>query len=127
MRHDSYTEAPRRHGRNLRNAQLMLPLLWEYRGRVLLALASLVLAKVANVGVPLVLREIVDALNAAGQAALALPVVLLLSYGLLKLAASLFNELRDALFAKVRYRAMRRLSIRVLDHLHDLSLRYHLE
>ncbi len=127
MRHDSYTEVPPRHGRNLRNAQLMLPLLWEYRGRVLLALASLVLAKVANVGVPLVLREIVDALTAAGQTALALPVVLLLGYGLLKLAASLFNELRDALFAKVRYRAMRRLSIRVLDHLHDLSLRYHLE
>lgn len=127
MRHDSYTEAPHKERHDLRNARLMLPLLWEYRGRVLVALASLVLAKLANVGVPLVLREIVDALNTGGYTALALPIALLLSYGLLKLTASLFNELRDGLFAKVRYRAMRRLSIRVLDHLHTLSLRYHLE
>ena len=127
MRHHSYTEAPHKDRHDLRNMRMMLPLLWEYRGRVVVALASLVLAKVANVGVPLVLRDIVDALNTAEHAAVALPIALLLAYGILKLTASLFNELRDALFAKVRYRAMRRLSIRVLDHLHTLALRYHLE
>ncbi|HIE54935.1 MAG TPA: ABC transporter ATP-binding protein/permease, partial [Chromatiaceae bacterium] len=86
-----------------------------------------VLAKVANVGVPMVLKQIVDALeNRPGQL-LVLPVALLAAYGLLKLFSSLFNELRDIVFAKVRYRAMRRLSTRVLAHLHELSLRFHLE
>ena len=122
-----HTEAPRRERTTLRNVRLMVPFVWEYRGRVLVALASLLLAKVANVGVPLVLKQIVDALDASKHEAVALPVVLLLGYGALKLASSLFNELRDAVFAKVRYRAMRRLSIRVLAHLHELSLRYHLE
>ncbi|HEC07091.1 MAG TPA: ABC transporter ATP-binding protein/permease [Thiolapillus brandeum] len=105
----------------------MLPFLWEFRGRALFALACLVLSKVANVGVPLVLKQIVDALeNRPGQM-LMLPLSLLLAYGALKLSASLFNELRDIVFAKVRYRAMRRLSTRVLEHLHNLSLRFHLE
>ncbi|WP_457667973.1 ABCB family ABC transporter ATP-binding protein/permease [Thiolapillus sp.] len=114
----------RRDWHNLRN---MLPFLWEFRGRALFALACLVLSKVANVGVPLVLKQIVDALeNRPGQM-LVLPLSLLLGYGALKLSASLFNELRDIVFAKVRYRAMRRLSTRVLAHLHALSLRFHLE
>ncbi len=113
--------------RDWHNLKGMLPFLWEFRGRALFALACLVLAKVANVGVPMVLKEIVDALETpAGQAAV-LPVALLAGYGVLKLAATLFNELRDVVFAKVRYRAMRRLSTRVLEHLHRLSLRYHLE
>ena len=125
--HHRYTEAPHTDRNDWQNIRLMLPFLWEYRGRVLVALACLVLAKLANVGIPLVLRDIVDALDATGHTVLVLPVVLLLTYGLLKLASSLLNELRDALFAKVRYRAMRRLSTRVLDHLHALALRYHLE
>lgn len=113
--------------RDLHNLRNMLPFLWEFRGRALFALACLVLSKVANVGVPLVLKQIVDALeNRPGQM-LMLPLSLLLAYGVLKLSASLFNELRDIVFAKVRYRAMRRLSTRVLEHLHDLSLRFHLE
>jgi ATP-binding cassette subfamily B protein len=115
--------ADRRDWQNLRG---MLPYLWEFRGRALLALACLILAKVANVGVPLVLKEIVDALDATPGQLLVLPLSLLLAYGLLKLSAALFNELRDVVFARVRYRAMRRLSTRVLDHLHRLSLRYHL-
>ncbi len=115
--------ADRRDWQNLRG---MLPYLWEFRGRALLALACLILAKVANVGVPLVLKEIVDALEATPGQLLVLPLSLLLAYGLLKLSAALFNELRDVVFARVRYRAMRRLSTRVLDHLHRLSLRYHL-
>lgn len=111
--------------RDWHNLRGMLPYLWEFRGRALLALACLVLAKLANVGVPLVLKEIVDAFE--GAQVLILPVSLLLAYGTLKLGSSLFNELRDVVFARVRYRAMRRLSTRVLAHLHRLSLRYHLD
>ena len=79
------------------------------------------------VGVPLVLKEIVDALDTAQGAVIALPIVLFLIYGALRLSSSLFNELRDAVFARVRYHAMRRLSNQVLAHLHELSLRFHLE
>ncbi len=113
--------------RDTHNLRAMLPFLWEFRGRALLAIACLVLAKVANVGVPVVLKGIVDAFEGVPIQALILPVSLLLAYGALKLSASLFNELRDVVFARVRYRAMRRLSTRVLAHLHRLSLRYHLE
>lgn len=125
----AHGEAPQVHKnrRDWHNLRSMLPFLWEFRGRALFALVCLVLSKVANVGVPLLLKQIVDALeNRPGQL-LVLPVALLLGYGALKLSASLFNELRDIVFAKVRYRAMRRLSTRVLEHLHRLSLRFHLE
>ncbi len=105
----------------------MLPFLWEYRGRALFALGCLVAAKLANVGIPLVLKEIVDLMEKGDKLLLVLPLSLLLGYGALRLSSSLFNELRDAVFARVRYRAMRRLSNRVLNHLHDLSLRFHLE
>ncbi len=109
------------------NLRGMLPYLWEFRGRAAIALTCLVLARVANVGVPLVLKGIVDAFQGPTGQVLVLPFSLLLVYGLLKLSSSLFNELRDVVFARVRYRAMRRLSTRVLAHLHALSLRYHLE
>ncbi|MEW7979412.1 MAG: ABC transporter ATP-binding protein/permease [Candidatus Sedimenticola endophacoides] len=120
----------RPHGdrRDWQNLRGMLPYLWDYRGRALLALACLVLAKLANVGIPLVLKEIVDALEQDGaDVLLVLPVSLLAAYGVLKVGGSLFNELRDVIFARVRYHAMRRLSTQVLTHLHRLSLRYHLE
>ena len=126
-----YTEKPTGNRRDLHNLRRMLPYIWAYRGRVLLALAALVFSKLAIVGVPLVLKEIVDALDlpagAGSNLALVLPLGLLLGYGGLRLAGSLFNELRDAVFARVRYHAMRRLSLKVLDHLHRLSLRFHLE
>jgi len=109
------------------NLRGMLPYLWEFRGRALLALLCLLLAKLANVGVPLTLKGIVDALGDSEAQALVLPLSLLLGYGALKLTSALFTELRDVVFARVRYRAMRRLSTRVLAHLHALSLRYHLE
>jgi ATP-binding cassette subfamily B protein len=104
----------------------MLPFLWEFRGRALFAISCLVVSKTANVGVPLVLKQIVDGMQGVAQT-LVLPLGLLLAYGALKLSASLFNELRDAVFARVRFRAMRRLSTRVVEHLHTLSLRFHLE
>ena len=117
--------------RDWHNLKGMLPFLWEFRGRALFALTCLVLAKVANVGVPLVLKDVVEHFERVKDdpalLAASLPFMLLLAYGLLKLGASLFNELRDVVFAKVRYRAMRRLATRVLDHLHRLSLRFHLD
>ena len=127
MVHFHYTSAPHAGRQDLRNLKRMFPYIWEYRGRVLLALISLILAKVAIVGVPLVLKEIVDTLDTAKGAVIALPIVLFLAYGALRLCSSLFNEMRDAIFARVRYHAMRGLSKRVLTHLHELSLRYHLE
>ena len=122
-----YTESPRHEPRNWANIRALLPYLWEYRDRVLLALGCLVLAKVANIGVPLVLKQIVDYLDANREVMIVLPVTLLLAYGTLKLGNVLFSELRDMLFVRVRYRAMRRLTLRTLAHLHDLSLRFHLE
>ena len=118
---------PRFQGDAWRSLRNMLPYVWEYRGRVLLALGSLVAAKLAMVLVPVVLKEIVDALDASRGRALALPVVLLLAYGALRLAGSVFNELRDVIFARVRYHAMHGMSREVLRHLYELSLRFHLE
>jgi ATP-binding cassette subfamily B protein len=105
----------------------MMPYVWTYRGRVLLALGCLVISKLAMVGVPVVLKYIVDGLDADSGQAVVLPISLLLAYGLLRFINSGFNELRDAIFARVRFHAMKALSVSVLRHLHDLSLRYHLE
>nr|WP_296673726.1 ABC transporter ATP-binding protein/permease [Sulfuricaulis sp.] len=103
-----------------------MPYLWEFRGRVALAMAFLALAKIATVSVPLVLKEIVDALSTT-NATLALPVFLLVAYGALRLANSTFGELRDAVFAKVTQRSIRRVALKVFEHLHNLALRFHLE
>jgi ATP-binding cassette subfamily B protein len=107
------------------NIRAMLPYLWTYKGRVSAALTALIFAKLANVGVPLVLKDIVDTLTNVQP--IVLPVLLLAAYGGLRLATALFNELRDVLFAKVRYGAMRQVSSQVISHLHALSLRFHLE
>ena len=125
--HHSAAPQVHKNRRDWHNLKGMLPFLWEFRGRALFALGCLVAAKVANVGVPVVLKEIVDGFEGQQGQLLVLPMALLVAYGLLKLASTLFNELRDVVFAKVRYRAMRRLSTRVLEHLHRLSLRFHLE
>jgi ATP-binding cassette subfamily B protein len=105
---------------------MLLPYVWEYKWRVLIALVFLVIAKLANVGVPLVLKEIVDALTPT-QAVLALPLALLAAYGLLRLSTTLFAELRDIVFVRVAQRAVRRIALNVFRHLHALSLRFHLE
>jgi len=120
-------EIPHNNRRDWQNVKNTLPYLWEYKGRVLIALFSLILAKAATVSIPLILKDIVDFLSQTPQATLILPVTLLFAYGALRMASGLFNELRDAIFARVRYRAMRRLSNTVMRHLHDLSLRFHLE
>jgi len=125
--HNRPVSLPNEGGSDLRTLRSLAPFLWFYRGRVMLALACLVLAKVANVGIPLVLKDIVDSLDIKTDVLIALPLTLLLLYGFLKLLSSLFNELRDAVFAQVRHGAMRSVSLKVLEHLHKLSLRFHLE
>ncbi len=107
----------------------LLPYLWVYKWRVLLALLCLVGAKLANVGVPLILKKLVDAMTitaAHPQALLVLPVGLLVAYGLLRLSTTLFTELREFLFARVTQRAVRTIALQVFRHLHALSLRFHL-
>ena len=104
----------------------LLPYLWDYRWRVGLALALLVCAKLANVGVPLVMKVIVDDLNPT-LAVLAVPAAMLAMYGILRFMTTLFAELRDVVFVRVAQRAIRRVALGVFRHLHDLSLRFHLD
>jgi ATP-binding cassette subfamily B protein len=104
----------------------LVPYLLEFKWRVTFVVLLLIASKLANVAVPLALKEIVDAMGQP-QAMLAVPVLLIVGYGLLRLFATLFGELRDALFAKVTQRAIRRVAIQVFEHLHSLSLRFHLE
>ncbi|WP_406626371.1 ABCB family ABC transporter ATP-binding protein/permease [Acidovorax sp. SDU_ACID1] len=108
----------------------LLPYLWEYKWRVLAALAFMVGAKVANVGVPVLLKNLVDALSLKPgdpMALLVVPAGLLLAYGGLRLATSLFTELRELVFAKATQGAARSIALSTFEHLHALSLRFHLE
>ena len=109
----------------------LFPYLWEYKWRVIAALSFMVGAKVANVGVPLLLKELVDTMSPkAGlgtQALLVVPLALLVAYGLLRLSTTLLAELRDLVFAKATEGASRSISLQVFRHLHGLSLRFHLE
>ncbi len=113
--------------RDLQNLRYLLPYLSAYKGRVLLALFCLVLSKISIVSVPMVLKEVIDQFDGKENQLLVLPVGLLIAYGVFRLLASLFNELRDTVFARVRYHAMRELSKQVMQHLHKLSLRFHLQ
>jgi len=106
----------------------LLPYLWRYRGRVLFAVGCLVAAKLAVVGVPVLLKHIVDALaQLPAGSVLAVPVALIAGYGLLRLATSLFTELREFFFVKVTQAAVHTLALQTFRHLHALSLRYHLQ
>ena len=104
----------------------LVPYLWDFRWRVALALTFLVTAKLANIGVPLLLKEIVDSLDKS-KAVLVVPFALLAAYGLLRLSSTLFGELRDIVFVKVTQRAVRKIALSVFRHLHALSLRFHLD
>ena len=108
----------------------LLPYLWQYRWRVALAIGFLLLAKVANVSVPVLLKHLVDALNLQpgdARALLVVPAGLLLAYAGLRLSTSLFTELRELVFAKVSFGASKQIALEVFGHLHALSLRFHLE
>ena len=108
----------------------LLPYLWEYKWRVVAALAFMVAAKVANVGVPLLLKNLVDTMSfkpGDPAAVLVVPIGLLVAYGLLRLSTSLFTELRELVFAKATQGAARSIALQTFQHLHALSLRFHLE
>ncbi|MCC5814754.1 MAG: ABC transporter ATP-binding protein/permease [Leptospira sp.] len=106
----------------------LLPYILEYRVRIILALAFLVFAKLATVGLPFILKELVDYLEKSShtEKLLALPIILLAGYGLLRFANVLFGEIRDALFGRVTERAMHKLGLEVFEHVHNLDLEFHL-
>jgi ATP-binding cassette subfamily B protein len=108
----------------------LFPYLWEYKGRVVAALLFMIGAKLANVGVPVLLKKLVDAMSIQpgdARAVLVVPAGLLLAYGLLRLSTSLFTELRELVFAKATQGAARKIALETFQHLHSLSLRFHLE
>ena len=111
-----------------RVSRKLLPYLWNYRYRIAVGLVFLVLARVANVTVPIVLKMIIDAMEAEGSGiVLLLPLALLISYGLLRFGSILFNELRNVVFIKASVMIIQRVSMEVLEHLHKLSLGFHLD
>ena len=125
MRHYSHTPSAQTRT-DWRVIRSLMPYLLEFKFRLVAVIVLLVLAKLTNVAVPLVLKAIVDAMGQP-KAMLAVPVLLVIGYGLLRLFSTLFGEIRDALFAKVTQRAIRRVALQVFEHLHSLSLRFHLE
>ncbi len=126
MRHNRSEYTPPLSPGDWKAIRSLVPYLLEFKWRVAAVVVLLVASKLANVGVPLLLKEIVDAMGQP-QALLAVPVLLIVAYGLLRLMSSAFGELRDALFAKVTQRAIRRVALQVFEHLHSLSLRFHLD
>lgn len=133
MRHRSFSQSNPPANQSTRNdwttLKTLLPYLWEWKWRVIFAMACLVMAKMANVGIPMVLKEIVDSLTVSPQssnAVLVLPLALLVAYGLLRLSTTAFTELREFFFARVTQRAVRNIALKVFRHLHALSLRFHL-
>ncbi len=134
MRHSHGATAPvtARTRSDWSTLQSLFPYLWEWKFRVLFAISCLVAAKVANVGVPFLLKELVDTLTplVSSQpllAAASMPVFLLLAYGALRFSTTVFTELRELLFARVTQHAVRQLALKTFEHLHALSLRFHLE
>ena len=108
----------------------LLPYIWQYKWHALAALLFMVVAKLANVGVPVLLKHLVDALDIKSgdaRAALVVPVGLLLAYGLLRFSTTMFTELRDLVFSKATQGASRSIALTTFEHLHALSLRFHLE
>nr|MBX2847109.1 hypothetical protein [Acidiferrobacterales bacterium] len=110
---------------NWRSLKQLIPYLSEYRGRIVLALLCLIAAKLASVGLPFIIKNVVDQLNEP-NALLVVPLALLVAYGVVRFANVLFGELRDTLFGRVTERAMRRVGYQVFTHLHSLDLEYHL-
>jgi ATP-binding cassette subfamily B protein len=106
----------------------LLPYLSAYKARIIFTIICLVAAKAANLGVPILLKHIVDAISiqTIPKALLVVPVSLIVAYGLLRLSASLFSELRELIFSKVTEHAVRQVGLQVFNHLHALSLRFHL-
>ena len=127
------TRVPPRAGRmHWRTLKTIIPYVWPeddwgIRFRVLLALSALIGAKIANVYIPIIYKDVVDDLGGTFSEIIALPLGLMLGYGIVRIFGVAFEQLREALFARVTYRTMRRAALRVFHHLHALSLRFHLE
>ena len=133
MRHHASSNAPPPANQGTRNdwvtLKTLIPYLLAYKWRVGLALACLIGAKMANVGVPLILKQLIDRLTITPshpQALLVLPLGILVAYGALRLSTTVFTELREFIFARVTQRAVRTVALQVFRHLHSLSLRFHL-
>ena len=132
MRHHSASLPPNDASNPQRSDWQTLKSLWPYvwasKGRVLLALSALILAKLMNLAIPTTLKHIVDQMtpNPTAQALLVVPVALLLAYGALRISQTLFNELREIVFFQVVENAARTVSLKVFNQLHHLSLRFHL-
>ena len=123
-------QAPRYSRTDRETLRRLLPYLWTYKWRVMIALSFMVAAKLANVGVPVLLKHLVDAMDlkpGEPTSLLVVPVALLVGYGLLRLSVSAFTELRELVFAKATQGAARRMALETFQHLHGLSLRFHLE
>ncbi len=128
-RHHSDTESKSFQRGDWRVIRDLLPYLLEYKFRVAIALSCLVLAKVTNLGIPILMKRLIDALNikaGAPESLLVVPVGLLLAYGVLRISASMFTELREFLFARVTQNAVRKVALQVFEHLHSLALSFHL-
>lgn len=129
MRHSADNNYPAQHKPNWKIIAGLWPYLTEFRGRVILAMGMLILAKVATVSTPIALKYIIDYLdqNRGVDMLLWMPLMLVVAYGALRFGSTLFSELRDAIFARVAERAMRRVSLRVFKHLHQRELAFHLD
>ena len=136
MRHHSHATEPSPQGvpskqrSDRETVKRLLPYLWTYKWRVLAALTFMVGAKLANVSVPLLLKDLIDAMSFKPndpQAILVVPVAMLVTYGVLRLSVSAFTELRELVFAKATQGAARQIALETFEHLHGLSLRFHLE
>ncbi|QEY58977.1 ABC transporter ATP-binding protein/permease [Pseudomonas sp. C27(2019)] len=129
MRPSSDNNYPEQHKPNWKIIAGLWPYLAEFRGRVVLAVTMLILAKVATVSTPIALKYIIDYLdqNRGADMLLWFPFMLVLAYGALRFGSTLFSEMRDAIFARVAERAMRRVSLRVFRHLHNRELAFHLD
>lgn len=124
----TYPSAPGAPKGEWETLRALLPYLLQYRWRVILTLSCLVLAKVANVAVPVVLKEIVDAVAVdPARAAVAVPAGMILAYGVMRVMSTLLTELREVVFARVTQQAVRQIALQVFGHLHALSLRFHLD
>lgn len=124
----SHSAKPIRQRGDWRVIKQLIPYLMTYKWRVLLAILFMIAGKFANLGVPIILKQLIDTLDikTVATAAVAVPVALVIGYGLLRLSTSLFNELREAIFARVTQHAVREIALKVFNHLHALSLRFHL-
>jgi len=127
MRPSSHNTPPKEARADWQTIRSLLPHLWDYKARIGLAALCLLLAKLATVTVPFILKHIVDSLDTRQVSVLVLPISLLVGYGILRIAAGMFSELRDVIFAKVTQRTIRQVALKVFRHLHSLTLKFHLE